>query len=193
MNDSRKEQIAKIIESHEKMIAEFQAGGIETVIAAADMIIGSIKAGGRLYVCGNGGSAADAQHIAGELVGRFERRRIALPVIALTTDTSVITSLSNDYGYENIFAKQVEALVGENDILWAISTSGTSENVVTAAELARSKGARILAFTGKTNSRLQKLSDLCFCTNNDSTARTQEIHQLGYHIICDIVEQNFCT
>ncbi len=172
------------------MIAEFEATGVEAVIDAADKIIKALKRGGRLYICGNGGSAADAQHIASELVGRFQRERKALPVIALTTDTSAITSISNDYGYESVFARQVEALVKKDDILWAISTSGISPNVIAAAELAKEKGATVLAFTGRADSRLEKIADICFCAEN-STPRSQEIHQLAYHIICELVEQRF--
>jgi len=191
MNESIRNQIIEVIETHQRMIAELQTSGIETITAAAEAIIKSLKQNGRVYLCGNGGSAADAQHIASELVGRFERHRKALPAVALTTDTSVITSISNDYGYENVFAKQVEALVREGDILWAISTSGTSANVVEAAQLAKEKGACVLAFTGKTNSKLEQIADICFCADG-STARSQEIHQLGFHIICKLVEQSFC-
>lgn len=190
MNADSKKQITKAIETHKKMVAEFEATGVKAIVDAADAIIKALKQDGRLYICGNGGSAADAQHIASELVGRFQRERKALPVIALTTDTSAITSISNDYGFENIFARQVEALVKDGDILWAISTSGTSPNVIAAAELAKEKGAAVLAFTGTANSRLEKIADICFCAKN-STARSQEIHQLAYHIICDLVEQSF--
>jgi len=190
MNADLKKQITEIVETHKKMIAELEATGIETIIDAADAITKALKQGGRLYICGNGGSAADAQHIASELIGRFQRERKALPVIALTTDTSAITSISNDYGYESIFARQVEALVKEGDILWAISTSGTSPNVIAAAELAKEKGATVLAFTGRADSRLEKIADICLCAES-STPRCQEIHQLAYHIICDLVEQNF--
>ncbi|MHC4239371.1 MAG: D-sedoheptulose-7-phosphate isomerase [Planctomycetota bacterium] len=134
-------------------------------------------------------STADAQHIAGELVGRFDCERRGLPAVALTTDTSVITAISNDYGYENIFTRQVEALVRAGDILWAISTSGASENIVAAARLAKKKGASVLAFTGRKNSTLEQAADICFCAHSESTARSQEIHQIAYHIICDLVEQ----
>jgi D-sedoheptulose 7-phosphate isomerase len=192
MDDSTKKQIVEAIETHKKMIAEFQISGIEKVIAAAEAIIKSLKQHGRIYLCGNGGSAADAQHIAGELVGRFQRERRSLPALALTTDTSVITSISNDDSFENIFARQVEAFVREGDILWTISTSGTSANIIAAAELAKEKGACVLAFTGKPDSKLEQIADICFCAGNKSTARSQEIHQLGFHIICDLVEQSFC-
>ncbi|MHC4842540.1 MAG: D-sedoheptulose-7-phosphate isomerase, partial [Planctomycetota bacterium] len=149
-----------------------------------------LENGGCVYTCGNGGSAADAQHIAGELVGSFEKNRKGLAAVALTTDSSVMTSVSNDYGYENLFYKQVEALVKKGDILWAISTSGSSSNLVSACELAREKGAVLLTFTGKKNSRLEEMADLCLCASSNSTARSQEIHQLAYHIICCLVEQN---
>ena len=191
MNEGIRNQIVEVIETHQRMVAELQTSGIEKLAAAAEAIIKSLKQNGRVYLCGNGGSAADAQHIAGELVGRFERQRRALPAIALTTDTSVMTSIANDFGYENVFAKQVEALVREGDIFWAISTSGTSANVVEAAQLAKEKGACVLAFTGKTNSKLEQIADICFCADG-STARSQEIHQLGFHIICKLVEQSFC-
>ena len=190
MNESIKDQIVEAIETHQRMIVDLRESGIEILAAAAAAIIKSLQQDGKVYLCGNGGSAADAQHIAGELVGRFERQRRALPAIALTTDTSVMTSIANDFGYENVFAKQVEALVREGDIFWALSTSGTSANVVEAAQLAKEKGACVVAFTGKTNSKLEQIADICFCADG-STARSQEIHQLGYHIICKLVEQSF--
>jgi len=192
MNENTKEEIINIIETNKKLLTELQEGSLETIAAAAELIVKSLKEGGRVYICGNGGSAADAQHIASEFVGRFERERKGLPAVALTTDTSLITSISNDYGYENIFAKQVEALVNKGDILWAISTSGSSENVVLAAELAKKKDAYVLAFTGKAGSKLEKIADVCLCTKSDSIARSQEIHQLGFHIICGLVEKAFC-
>jgi len=193
MDEGVKKKITEAIETHKKMVADLQSSGLETLAAAAEAIIKSLKQGGRVYICGNGGSAADAQHIASELVGRFEHERKGLAAVALTTDTSVLTSVSNDYGYENVFSKQVEALVGEGDILWAISTSGSSANVVAAAELAKKKRAYVLAFTGKNGSKLEQIADICFCANNESTARSQEIHQIAYHIICNIVEQSFTT
>ncbi|MHC4111091.1 MAG: D-sedoheptulose-7-phosphate isomerase [Planctomycetota bacterium] len=190
MNEGIIKQIIEVIDTHQRMVTELSESGIEILAAAAEAITKSLKQDGRVYLCGNGGSAADAQHIASELVGKFERQRRALPAIALTTNTSVITSIANDFSYESVFAKQVEALVREGDIFWAISTSGTSSNVVEAAQLAKEKGACVLAFTGKTNSRLEQIADICFSTEG-STARSQEIHQLGYHIICKLVEQNF--
>ena len=191
MNSESKKQILEAIETHQRMIVDLRESGIEILAAAAEAIIKSLKQDGKVYLCGNGGSAADAQHIAGELVGRFEHERRGLPAVALTTDTSVITSISNDYGFESVFSKQVEALVREGDIFWALSTSGTSANVVEAAQLAKERGACVLAFTGKPKSKLEQIADICFCAEG-STARSQEIHQLGYHIICKLVEQCFC-
>jgi D-sedoheptulose 7-phosphate isomerase len=193
MENNIARRIETAIGTHKKMVAKLEADGIETIVAAAEMITSALKQAGRVFICGNGGSAADAQHIAAELVGRFECRRQALAAVALTTDTSIITSIANDYSYESVFARQAEALVKEGDILWAISTSGSSANVVAAAELAKKKGARILAFTGRSDSKLEKIADICFCAEDKSTARSQEIHQLAYHIICALVEQSFVS
>jgi len=191
MNENTKKQIIETIETHKRMLAALKQSDIEAIADAAEAITKALKQGGTVYLCGNGGSAADAQHIAGELVGRFSRERKALAAVALSTDTSVLTSIANDYAYEQVFARQVEALVGEGDILWALSTSGGSANIIAAARLAKEKGACVLAFTGRDNSKLEQVADICFCADSESTARSQEIHQLAYHIICDLVEQSF--
>lgn len=193
MNEDIRKQIIETIETHKKMTAEFEKSGIEKVVSIAEAITKALEQNGTVYLCGNGGSAADAQHIAGELVGRFSRERKALAAVALSTDTSIITSIANDYAYENVFARQVEALVREGDILWAFSTSGTSANVIAAAQLAKQKGVLVIAFTGTNNSKLEQIADVCFCADADSTARSQEIHQLAYHIICDLVECSFAN
>lgn len=184
-------RIKNTIALHKKLLAELEAGGVEQIAAAAAMLIDCIRAGGCIYICGNGGSAADAQHIAAELVGRFLRERKALPAVALTTDTSILTSVGNDYNFEHVFVRQVEGLVSKGDVLWALSTSGTSKNVLKAAELAKAKGARLLAFTGKMNSPLEQMSDLCLCIEGPASFVVQEIHQVAYHIICDLVEEAF--
>jgi D-sedoheptulose 7-phosphate isomerase len=191
MNKQTRDNINEAIRTHKKLIDWLQANGIDKIAAIARTIIKTLKQDGTIYLCGNGGSAADAQHIAGELVGRFKRERKALAAVALSTDTSVLTSIANDYGYELVFARQVEALVRKGDILWALSTSGAAANIIAAARLAKKKDACVIAFTGKANSKLEKLADMCFCADSDSTARSQEIHQLAYHIICDLVEYNF--
>jgi len=190
MNDRTKTHMIEAIETHKRMTAEFESRGLETVDAVAQMVTETLQQGGTIYLCGNGGSAADAQHIAGEFVGRFCRERKALPAVAFSTDTSVLTCIANDYAYEQVFARQAEALVKKGDVLWAFSTSGTSANVVAAARVARDKGARVIAFTGRADSELERIADMCFCAEDESTARSQEIHQLAYHIICDLVERN---
>ena len=188
--ESKRRRILDTIALHKTVLAALEAHCVETITAAAEMLIDSIKSGGCIYICGNGGSAADAQHIAAELVGRFIRERKGLPAVALTTDTSNLTSIANDYGFEHVFRRQVEALVKQGDVLWAFSTSGTSKNVLAAAELAKEKGAAVLAFTGRANSPLGKLSDACICVEGP-TATVQEIHQVAYHILCDLVEEAF--
>jgi len=191
MTATHRERFAEAIETHRRMVEAFEASAADTVVAVAEMIVQSLRSNGTLYLCGNGGSAADAQHIAGEFVGRFHCERKALPAVALSTDTSVLTCIGNDYNYDSVFSRQVEALVRPGDILWAFSTSGCSPNVVRAAETAKQKQARVIAFTGRANSRLEALADLCLCAEAALTARSQEIHQLAYHIICDLVEQSF--
>ncbi len=193
MNPDTKKHITEAIETHKKMTADFEKDGIETIAAIAEAITTALQQGGTVYLCGNGGSAADAQHIAGELVGRFTRERKALAAVALSTDTSVITCIANDYSYEKVFARQAEALVRKDDILWAFSTSGTSANIIAAARIAKEKGAHIIAFTGRSDSKLEHIADICFCADAESTARSQEIHQLAYHIICDLVERDFAN
>ena len=187
-----KKIVADRIEIHKKLLAEFEAKCVESMIAIAEVLVKCLKNDGCIYICGNGGSAADAQHIASELVGRFERDRQGLSAVALTTDTSALTSISNDFGFEHIFSRQVEALVKPNDVLWAISTSGTSANVIAAAKLAKEKRATVVAFTGKANTTLEEISDLCLRIDAPNTAAAQEIHELAYHIICDIVESRMC-
>ena len=191
-NLTMKKIVIDRIEGHKKLIARFEADCVDTVVGAAEMIFECIGNGGCIYICGNGGSAADAQHIAGELVGRFLRERKALPAVALCTDTSVMTSIANDYSYDDIFKRQVEGLVKSGDVLWVFSTSGTSVNVIAAAESAKEKGAGVLAFTGKKDTPLEKISDLCLSIDTPTTADAQQIHQLAYHAICDLVERGFC-
>ena len=190
MNDHVRTYIVEAIETHKRMTAQFESNGLEIIAAIAEMITETLQQGGTIFLCGNGGSAADAQHIAGEFVGRFCRERKALPAVAFSTDTSVLTCIANDYAYDRVFARQAEALMRKGDILWAFSTSGTSANVVAAAQVARDNKSRVIAFTGRADSELERISDICFCAEDESTARSQEIHQLAYHIICDLVERN---
>jgi D-sedoheptulose 7-phosphate isomerase len=190
MSTMERRTITEAVETHKRMVVAFEASA-DTIVAIAETIVRSLRAGGTLYLCGNGGSAADAQHIAGEFVGRFRAERRALPAVALSTDTSILTCIGNDYDFARVFARQVEALVRPGDILWAFSTSGSSPNVLQAVEAAKRKDARVIAFTGRAGSKLEAAADLCFCAEAALTARSQEIHQLAYHIICDLVEQCF--
>ena len=160
MNADTKNHIVEAIELHKEMVAAIQEDGVETIAAIADAITTALEQDGTIYLCGNGGSAADAQHIAGEFVGRFRRERKALAAVAFSTDTSVLTSIANDYAYERVFARQAEALVRENDLLWAFSTSGTSANVIAAVEVAKERGARVIAFTGTAGSAFRSLRNL---------------------------------
>jgi D-sedoheptulose 7-phosphate isomerase len=162
----------------------------EPTAHAAELLIASLRGGGTIYVCGNGGSAADAQHIAGELVGRFLRERQALPCVALTTDSSILTCIGNDYSFDEIFARQVSALVRRGDVLWAISTSGNSPNILKAAEAARKRGAKVLAMTGRSGGRLKGLADVILCVPADATPRIQQGHLALLHLLCGLVEEN---
>ena len=157
----------------------------------AERIITCFRDGGRVYILGNGGSAADAQHIAAELIGRFKHDRRALPAIALTTDTSVLTAVANDLGGEHCFERQVQGLVTDRDIVWALSVSGSSPNVIRAVEAARTIGAAVISFTGSKGAALKDMSELCFMVDHRDSDRVQEVHQLGYHLVCEVVEQYF--
>jgi len=145
--------------------------------------------GGRLFWIGNGGSAADCQHLAAELVGRFERERRGIASVALTTDSSVLTSVSNDYGFESVFARQVEALCRPGDMLVGLSTSGNSANVLRAMEVAATLGVDRVGLTGGSGGRLRQQSELCLVAPSDNTARIQEAHVLIGHILCDLIER----
>ncbi len=187
-----KDKILQAIAVHCEMVERFADETVGSVLQAAELVSQFIKNGGAIYICGNGGSAADAQHISGELVGRFQKERKAIAAVALSTDTSVISAIANDYSFEQIFARQIEGLGKKSDCLWAISTSGTSVNVIAAVKKAREKGLKILGFVGRAGSELEQLSDVCVCIESQTTARCQEIQQLAYHIICELVEDKVC-
>lgn len=188
--ESAKHYIQDMLNLHKQLLAALEADCLTALESAAGLLIECLRGGGCIYLCGNGGSAADAQHIAAELVGRFARQRKGLAAAALTTDTSILTSVGNDYGFEQVFSRQVEALVKKGDLLWAFSTSGRSPNILAAAQLARQKGAGVLAFTGRKNSPLEALADVCICVDGP-TASVQEIHQTAYHILCGLAEKAF--
>lgn len=162
----------------------------EAVIQSiAERMTHCLANGGKILWMGNGGSAADCQHLAAELVGRFERERKGLPSIALTTDTSILTAIGNDYGYDSIFSRQVESICTEKDLVIGITTSGNSPNILKAIELSSQIGAKTVGFTGRDGGQLKSLVDLCLIAPSDNTARIQEAHILVGHILCDWVEE----
>lgn len=166
----------------------FTKKNISLVVQSAELIAGSFKSGGKLIIIGNGGSAADAQHMAAEFVNRFEIERPPLPALALTTDTSNITSIGNDYSFDQVFSKQVRALGKENDVLLAISTSGNSANITKAAEAARSMSIKTIALTGKGGGKLAEKADIVLDVDSKTTARIQEVHITICHILCELVD-----
>ena len=163
---------------------------VDDIAEAALLVQGTLAAGGTLFFCGNGGSAADAQHIATEYVVRYMKNRRALPAIALTTDTSVLTEAGNDLGFEAVFSRQVEALVRSADLLVVHSTSGNSPNVVQAAQAARAKGAKVLALTARDGGALKAFANVAIVIPTDRSDRAQELHLMIQHVICELVESD---
>ena len=180
-------QFNNSIETKSKALAQMLA----PIASAIEAIVDCLRAEGKVMACGNGGSAADSQHFAAELLNRFEREREPLAAIALTTDTSTLTSIANDYSYEEVFSKQVKALGRRGDILLAISTSGNSPNVMEAIRVAHAKGVRVIALTGKKGGKMAAqlaADDIHLCVPSDSTARIQEVHLLTLHCLCDGID-----
>jgi len=158
---------------------------------AGKICVETLRNGGKILLCGNGGSAADAQHIAAELSGRFKKERKALAGIALTTDTSALTAIGNDYGFEYIFSRQVEAIANEDDILIAISTSGNSKNVINAIKSAKEIGCKIITLTGKDGGKMKNLGDINIIIPSNNTPRIQEMHIMIGHMICNFIDNEF--
>jgi D-sedoheptulose 7-phosphate isomerase len=172
--------------AHLELAARVAEGSPERIAAAAALLSGTLRGGGKVLICGNGGSAADAQHFAAELVGRFGRPGTALPAIALTVDTSVLTALGNDQGFSEIFARQVDALGTPGDLLVAITTSGRSRNVLRAVERARAGGLAVLALTGSGGEATLSEVDVAVCVPSEDTQRIQEMHSVILHVIGEI-------
>jgi len=183
--------IEKSLEQHIEVFQTILTSEINSIRKCAGMITETLENGGKILICGNGGSAADAQHIAAEFVGRYETERRALPAIALTTDTSILTALANDYGFEQVFARQVEALGSPGDLLIALSTSGNSPNINTAVMSARRIGCKTIGLTGSEGKKLASLCDACIIVPAKRTARIQEAHITIGHIWCEIVDAKF--
>ncbi|MFQ3586601.1 MAG: SIS domain-containing protein [Fimbriimonadaceae bacterium] len=187
-NDARRQTVRSVFDRHiEAMEA---ARGLESeILEAAASTIDTIRGGGRVLLVGNGGSASDADHLAGEFVGRFYRNRDPWPALALHSGAAALTAMANDFGYVEAFRRLALAHARPGDILWAISTSGNSENVLVAAEAVRGLPVRVVGFTGRDGGRLKPLCDLCLCAPSDDTPRVQEVHMLIGHAICQLVEE----
>jgi len=173
------------LEEHLKVIKELEVDKIEKIV---QIIIDCYKNNGKVVLFGNGGSAADAQHISAEFVGKYKLERKGLPAIALTTNTSIISAIGNDYGFERVFERQVESMVDDRDIVIGISTSGNSENVIKGILKAKEKGAKTIGFTGRSGGEMKDIVDILFNVPSDSTPRIQEAHITAGHIICGLIE-----
>ena len=183
-----KTTIANEFTSHLETI-QAVIGSMESNLEKASQIaVDTLKRGNKILLCGNGGSAADAQHIAAELTGRYKSERRGLPGIALTTDTSALTAIGNDYGYQRIFDRQVEALANEGDLLIGISTSGNSDNVISALKLAKELGCSTVGFSGRDGGKMNTVCDINLVVPSDNTPRIQEMHILFGHTICQIID-----
>lgn len=186
-----KQKIKNAIEAGQKAIkALLSDSQISLIEKAASTVTSSLKKGGKVIVFGNGGSAADSQHMVAELVGRFKKERKGIPAIALTTNTSTLSALSNDYGYDISFSRQVEALGKPNDVAIGISTSGNAANVIEAVKLAKKIGLSTIALTGKDGGKLKDISDTSIVVNSSDTPRIQEAHILIIHILCELIEDS---
>lgn len=184
-------RVREHFEDSARLKLEAAASLAEPIASAIDLITTALAADHKVLVCGNGGSAADSQHFAAELIGRFERERPELAAIALTTDSSILTAVANDYAFEQVFARQVRGLGREGDVLVAISTSGNSPSVVAAAEAARERGLAVVALTGRGGGRLGEMlgdADVHLCVPHERTARIQEVHLLIIHCLCDGID-----
>lgn len=180
-----------IVDEHQNIVNKLVLECCGDIQKISDLCLNAIKNNHTIFLCGNGGSAADCQHIAAEFTGRFVKERSGLPAVALTTDTSALTAIANDYGFEYIFRRQVEALVRKGDIFIGISTSGNSKNVLAAVEEAKKIGAITIGFTGKKSSNLADTTDVCLKVPSEITARIQECHILVGHMICQYVDEEF--
>lgn len=186
-----KKVILKQIEESIKVKESFSEVSINDIAQAAQEIIKRIKKGGKILICGNGGSAADSQHFAAELVSKFKLERKALPAMALTTNTSTITAIGNDYSFDKIFSRQIEAFGNKKDVLFAISTSGNSKNTIEAVIQANKQGMFTIGLTGENNGKIKSNCDITIQVPSSDTPRIQESHIMIIHILCDLIEQAF--
>lgn len=184
-----KDKIVEIIEESIGVKRKLIKAELDAIESAAQAVIAALKSEGKVIIFGNGGSAADSQHIAAELVGRFLKERKGLPAIALSTNTSILTAIANDYSYSRVFSRQLEALAEKNDVIIGISTSGKAENVIEAVELANKKGLATIALTGCDGGGLARAAKISIIVPSKSTPRIQEAHVTIGHIICQLVEE----
>ncbi|HVZ23992.1 MAG TPA: SIS domain-containing protein [Vicinamibacterales bacterium] len=191
--DDQSKRVSRVFEETIDLHRRVSAGDLGPVVDAARLVTAAIAGRGKLLVCGNGGSALDAQHVAAELVGRFRAERPPLAAIALTADTSILTSIANDFSYDDVFARQIHALAACNDVLLAISTSGRSKNVQCAVDAARSLGLKCIALTGFDGGSIGPAADIHINVPSRETARTQEVHRTILHAICDLIEAGVST
>ena len=185
-----KENIKTAFENHQEALKLLEKQS-STIAKIASLFIESLEAGGKIIFVGNGGSAADAQHLAAELVGRFRKNRGALAALALTTDTSILTAIGNDFGFDEVFSRQIEAIAKDKDLLVGISTSGKSKNIIKAIEKAKTIGLKSIGFLGKDGGDIKGLVDVDLTISSDDTPSIQEMHTLAGHTICGIVEDHF--
>jgi D-sedoheptulose 7-phosphate isomerase len=188
MSDEWKQRVAESLAGAIDLHRTFASGDLTPVIQAARLIVRALADGRKLLICGNGGSASDAQHLAAELVGRFQRPRRPLPALALTVDSSVLTAIANDFSYDEVFARQIEGLGHQDDVLLAISTSGRSSNVLRAVEQARRIGMTSIALTANDGGLLGPMADVHVNVPSADTARAQEVHRTILHVICELIE-----
>lgn len=181
----------EVFAEHQRVVAASAKVLPPVLIEATELLVTALKRGSKVLICGNGGSAADAQHFAAELVGRFEAERRALPVIALSTDTSALTALANDYGFHTVFSRQVEALARPGDVLLALSTSGGSQNVLRAADAALGLDCAVIALTGEGGGALGAKAQVCLAVPATNVARIQEVHELCLHALAGAIEAAF--
>jgi D-sedoheptulose 7-phosphate isomerase len=184
-----REKLLSIVEESSRLKRAFFEAESDRVLEAGRMFIDALAAGKKVLAFGNGGSAADCQHFAAELVNRYRRDRPALAAIALTTDSSILTSVANDSDYQSVFSRQVEALGAPGDVALAISTSGNSPNVLKAAEIARARGLKSLGLAGRDGGKLARVVDLCLTVPHRETARIQEVHGLLVHLFCEMIDE----
>lgn len=189
---SKDSTIAQIIQAHLAAATSLMQREKE-LRQAADMMIDCLERNGKILICGNGGSAADAQHFAAELTGRFVRERKALAAVALSTDTSALTAIANDYGFQEVFSRQVKALGRPGDVLVSISTSGDSANILGATNTAHEIGCKTIALTGRSGGKLAELAQLAIRVPGSETARVQELHILTLHILCELIDTHFTS